>query len=405
MTLGERIGSLRKEKGLSQEALGELVGVSRQAVSKWESDKAVPDVNNCVSMSKVFGVSLAQLLDLEDAQSQPSEELSEQQLRLVEKMITQYSTAQKKLRNRWRWPFVLALCALLVCAAWLWEWLNDMNRTIDYLSGELSGMRGEIVSGVGDRFEESLEEDRSLVTRFTAERVSADVSENTVTFDVSVTLKEGTEWTHVQFASRHGDQVVVSEARNIGGLSYAARVTCPIMDEPTIDLLVERDGVTQSQTFTAECYESDYAIRLSGDARWAALQQSGLSDGAVEPVAVYAFLDPGYGLEEPLALTALEIGIFRNDALIGTFPMDLTLGYYGALRDWNFTCEYDIPLTADMAQPGDTLTFVLLAQDNYGRKASAILSRYGVLERGQMEVLSSEEISLDDGTYGTEGWK
>ena len=45
MTLGERIASLRKEKGLSQEALGELVGVTRQAVSKWEADKTLPDVN------------------------------------------------------------------------------------------------------------------------------------------------------------------------------------------------------------------------------------------------------------------------------------------------------------------------------------------------------------------------
>lgn len=41
MTLGERIASLRKEKGLSQEALGELVGVTRQAVSKWEADKTL----------------------------------------------------------------------------------------------------------------------------------------------------------------------------------------------------------------------------------------------------------------------------------------------------------------------------------------------------------------------------
>ena len=38
MTLGQRIAALRKEKGLSQEGLGELVGVSRQAVSKWEAE-------------------------------------------------------------------------------------------------------------------------------------------------------------------------------------------------------------------------------------------------------------------------------------------------------------------------------------------------------------------------------
>ena len=39
MTLGQRIQALRKEKGLSQEALGEALGVSRQAVSQWEADQ------------------------------------------------------------------------------------------------------------------------------------------------------------------------------------------------------------------------------------------------------------------------------------------------------------------------------------------------------------------------------
>lgn len=59
MTLGTRIAALRRERGLSQEALGELVGVSRQAVSKWESDSALPDVNNCVALSRAFGITLA----------------------------------------------------------------------------------------------------------------------------------------------------------------------------------------------------------------------------------------------------------------------------------------------------------------------------------------------------------
>lgn len=46
MTLGERIQKERTARGLSQEALGERVGVSRQAVSKWEADKAIPDIDN-----------------------------------------------------------------------------------------------------------------------------------------------------------------------------------------------------------------------------------------------------------------------------------------------------------------------------------------------------------------------
>ena len=85
MTLGERIASLRKEKGLSQEALGELVGVTRQAVSKWEADKTLPDVNYCVALSRVFEVPLTRLLDLEDEQNDaPADELDERQLKLVE---------------------------------------------------------------------------------------------------------------------------------------------------------------------------------------------------------------------------------------------------------------------------------------------------------------------------------
>lgn len=73
MMLGERIAVLRKEKGLSQEALGELVGVSRQVVSKWESDKAVPDIQNCIAMSKALGVTLTVLLELKPEEQQVSE--------------------------------------------------------------------------------------------------------------------------------------------------------------------------------------------------------------------------------------------------------------------------------------------------------------------------------------------
>ena len=62
MTLGERIASLRKEKGLSQEALGELVGVTRQAVSKWETGAADPSTANLLALAKLYGVSAEELL-------------------------------------------------------------------------------------------------------------------------------------------------------------------------------------------------------------------------------------------------------------------------------------------------------------------------------------------------------
>lgn len=56
MTLHEKIYELRKKNGLSQEALAESLGVSRQSVSKWETGEATPEVSKLLSLSKLFGV-------------------------------------------------------------------------------------------------------------------------------------------------------------------------------------------------------------------------------------------------------------------------------------------------------------------------------------------------------------
>lgn len=66
MTFGEKIQKLRKEAGLSQEELAYQLGVSRQAISKWERDNGYPETEKIVRMSKLFNVSLDYLLDEED---------------------------------------------------------------------------------------------------------------------------------------------------------------------------------------------------------------------------------------------------------------------------------------------------------------------------------------------------
>ena len=57
MNTGKKIQKLRKENNLSQEQLAEKFGVSRQSVSKWESDQSVPDIYNIIQLSNLFGVS------------------------------------------------------------------------------------------------------------------------------------------------------------------------------------------------------------------------------------------------------------------------------------------------------------------------------------------------------------
>ena len=68
MTFGEKIQKLRKEAGLSQEELSYQLGVSRQAVSKWERDNGYPETEKIVRMSKIFNVTLDYLLNEEGTQ-------------------------------------------------------------------------------------------------------------------------------------------------------------------------------------------------------------------------------------------------------------------------------------------------------------------------------------------------
>ena len=55
MTLGQRIQELRKGLNLSQEELGERMGVSRQAISKWEGDQTIPELDKLIALSKQIG--------------------------------------------------------------------------------------------------------------------------------------------------------------------------------------------------------------------------------------------------------------------------------------------------------------------------------------------------------------
>ena len=62
MNLGEKIKERRKQAGLSQEQLAERLNVSRQAITKWETNKGIPDIANLIAISDEFGLSLDELI-------------------------------------------------------------------------------------------------------------------------------------------------------------------------------------------------------------------------------------------------------------------------------------------------------------------------------------------------------
>lgn len=75
--MGARLSKLRRDKNLNQEELAENLGVSRQAVSKWERGESTPDICNLIALSELYDVSidyLARGLSQEDTQEGSSEE-------------------------------------------------------------------------------------------------------------------------------------------------------------------------------------------------------------------------------------------------------------------------------------------------------------------------------------------
>ena len=94
MTFAEKLKSLRKQASMSQEQSAEKLGVSRQAVTKWETDTGIPDLENIKSISSLFDISIDELLSNEKASQKNSEHLFES--------VTEYDIDEPK-RYDIRW--------------------------------------------------------------------------------------------------------------------------------------------------------------------------------------------------------------------------------------------------------------------------------------------------------------
>lgn len=88
MTFAEKLKSVRKQAGMSQEQLAEKLGVSRQAVTKWETAAGIPDIENIVAVSALFGISIDDLLSAERGIKAPADYLFES--------VTEYDIGEAK---------------------------------------------------------------------------------------------------------------------------------------------------------------------------------------------------------------------------------------------------------------------------------------------------------------------
>lgn len=160
MTMGQRIAVRRKLKNMSQEALAEQLEVSRQAISKWESDGAIPEVDKLIALGKIFGVSVGWLLGTEQSMEgfpPPEEGLTESQVMAVEEIVARSLPATQSKHRRWPGTvlkvavLVLVLVLGAVCADRLerknienQEALESLRQENEVLRDQMDSMQGQL---------------------------------------------------------------------------------------------------------------------------------------------------------------------------------------------------------------------------------------------------------------------
>ena len=225
-TLGQRIAAQRKKLGLSQEALGDKMGVSRQAISKWESDGAVPEIDKLIAMSKLFGVTLGWLLGVEEeVAAEPAPGFTDEQLELIRRMIPQPAQPKKA-------PWIVATifsAAALIIALFCQPKLPNYSNDIRNLQNELETLRSSVNSLVFQQ-EAMMEENAEVLLLDHNVNFGGIQEEGTARVLFSATPKE---WAPGQTASlsvlRNGEKVAEVPC-TIDGAVCTASVDLPLED-------------------------------------------------------------------------------------------------------------------------------------------------------------------------------
>ena len=122
-----RLYELRKEHGMSQEELADKIGVSRQAISKWERAESSPDTDNLIALAKLYDISLDQLLDKEKVVN--NKIVEENKIEDAKEDIKENKQHKKRGHITWLDSVVFISCIIIflvlgfVWNYWKWCWL------------------------------------------------------------------------------------------------------------------------------------------------------------------------------------------------------------------------------------------------------------------------------------------
>lgn len=384
MTVGQRIAQKRRELGLSQEGLGEKLGVSRQAIYKWESDAALPEIEKLVNLSREFSVSVGWLLGEEDgAPERP--ELTAEQLRMVEEIVGRYLDArpaavpqkaepeeggepehpepEKPKRRRWRWSWVTFFVA--AAAAYLsynlFFRLDQMRQETRDLQTAVANIQSDVNRQIGtitSRVEEVLQSQNALTAEQSAQVVETDCRANTVTIQARAVPRTYVEGMTAEFTVVSGGEPITVTGELGENHAFTARITVPLTDEITASVAFLNGD--QRQTQVLEEFDGLYSSGFP-EVNMVSHMLEGSGNKPKETAEVFIPISTDRQM-----ISDLRVGLFRYKKLLAWYERleERPAGYVGDWSDWVF-----FRLDGDWEmEPGYQYWLAAVVTDVYGRE-------------------------------------
>ena len=405
-TLGRRIQEARKAAGLSQESLGERLGVSRQAVSKWEADTSVPELENLIAMSRIFGVTIGALLGVEpEAAEEPSEdgapeapgaeaassvppgELTDRELAAVEAIVQKYLEAAG--RPRWSQRKRLAVwcaagAAVLAAVLGVRSGFSALERQLNQVQSRVEGIETGYsyqINNLSGKLSGLLESQSSLISGCQLRVTDFDLQKQLWYLTVSATPKEYTTDTVATFTARTDTgETSSAEARNEDGTFSAENWAVPMGTSPggEVQVSVAFSGGGTVRTEALETlYESPADYRLDVDGYWNTDWDSG------QLTFQQLDLKIGNNTGIPLELADAELALFFNGEAEPVWSAPLT----AAVNLWEQQGYVQMfspagPEAPVRIEPGEALVGAVRIADDHGQGFWYLLGSW--LNKGDM---------------------
>ena len=250
MTLGQNIQAARKAKGLSQETLAEKIGVSRQALGKWEKDTALPGLDNLQALAAELGTGVDALLGAQ-AESPAAPAVTLDALR---DLLSARDAEEKRRRRLWGCAggaTFLILAGLLAGMALQYErQINALNQNYAAIQSSYAAQQADLSAQISE-LQDAVRMGETTVLDWRwlpADKLHRDAAGSWMPVQVQVTPRTAAEGTSARLAVRCGDETRLYDMTAAPDGSFAAGgLVFTVGDNYALSVQWTADGVTTSE--------------------------------------------------------------------------------------------------------------------------------------------------------------